>query len=104
MYCVTDATSSMDLKLYPSETAHFFLLACPGPLSGYELREDLILHFLLPILTCATLKQPAVTRGRLKSPQIFEQHFLMGFSGFSLVKKLEFRHNYFSFFKLLGTV
>lgn len=76
---MTGVPSSMDLKLHLSETAHFFLLDCPGHLSGNELKEDLILHSLLAVLTCATLKQPAVARVRLKTPQTFGSVFSWNF-------------------------
>lgn len=65
---LTGVTSSVDLKLYLSETANFFLLACPGPLSGYELREDLILHSLLPVFNMCYFETACSDQRKAKIP------------------------------------
>lgn len=58
----------MDLKLYLSETAHFFLLACLGPLSGYELREDIIFHSLHPVFNMYYFETACSDQGKAKIP------------------------------------
>lgn len=65
---MTDAPSSMDLKLHLSEKAHFFLLACPGHLSGNELKEDLILHSLLAVFNMCYFETACSYQGKAKNP------------------------------------
>lgn len=65
---LTAVTSLVDLKLHLSETAHFFLLACPGHLSGFELRKDLIFHSLLTVFNTCYFETDCNDQGKAKNP------------------------------------